>query len=75
VFDPERAETLSASTHHSRCDYNLYEGTGVVGAPEHVLLRGSVLVEDGELVASPGTGRFVRRARFGEALEVSAAVS
>src|SRR6059058_3196745 len=75
VFDPERRETLSASTHHSRCDYNLYEGTEVVGAPEHVLLRGTVLVEDGGLVAPPGTGQFVRRARFGEPLEAAAAVS
>jgi hypothetical protein len=33
-----------------------------------VLLRGNVLVEDGELVAEPGTGQFVRRARFGEQL-------
>ena len=75
IFDPERRETLSASTQHSRCDYNLYEGTEVLGAPEHVLLRGTVLVEDGELVAAPGTGQFVRRARFGEPLEAAAAVS
>jgi dihydropyrimidinase len=74
VFDPERRQTISASTHHSRCDYNLYEGTEVVGAPELVLLRGSVLVEDGELVAAPGIGRFVPRARFGEQLETGAAV-
>jgi hypothetical protein len=39
-----------------------------------VLLRGTVLVEDGELVAPPGTGRFVRRARFGEPLETGTAV-
>src|SRR5213076_891037 len=39
VFDPERRETISASTHHSRCDYSLYEGTEVVGGPETVLLR------------------------------------
>ena len=63
VFDPERRDTISASTHHSRCDYNLYEGTEVVGGPETVLLRGNVLVEDGELVGTPGLGRFVRRAR------------
>jgi dihydropyrimidinase len=68
VFDPERKETLSASTHHSKCDYNLYEGTEIAGAPELVLLRGNVLMEDGELVASPGVGQFVRRARFGEPL-------
>ena len=74
VFDPERRETISASTHRSRCDYSLYEGTEVVGAPEIVLLRGNVLVEDGELVATPGAGRFVRRARFGERLEAGTAV-
>jgi dihydropyrimidinase len=74
VFDPERRETISATTHHSKCDYSLYEGTEVVGAPELVVLRGSVIVEDGELVATPGSGRFVRRARFGEPLETGAAV-
>ena len=74
VFDPERRQTISASTHHSKCDYSLYEGTEVVGAPELVLLRGNVLVDDGELVGAPGVGRFVRRARFGEPLESGAAV-
>ena len=75
VFDPERRETISASTHHSRCDYNLYEGTEVAGAPELVMLRGSVLVDDGELVGSPGSGRFVPRARFGEQLAVEPIVT
>jgi dihydropyrimidinase len=68
VFDPERQVTVSASAHHSKSDYNLYEGTQVTGAPELVLLRGQVLVENDELVASPGVGQFVRRARFGEEL-------
>jgi dihydropyrimidinase len=69
VFDPEKEHTISAKTHHSKADYNLYEGTTVTGAPEIVLLRGNVLVEDGELVASPGIGQFVKRARFGEELK------
>ena len=69
IFDPEKEHTISAKTHHSKADYNLYEGTTVVGAPEIVLLRGNVLVEDGELVASPGIGQFVKRARFGEELK------
>jgi hypothetical protein len=33
-----------------------------------VLLRGQILVEGDELVAEPGIGQFVRRARFGEEL-------
>jgi dihydropyrimidinase len=68
VFDPAKEQTISAATHHSKADYNLYEGTTVVGAPETVLLRGNVLVDGGELLASAGIGRFVQRARFGEEL-------
>jgi dihydropyrimidinase len=69
VFDPQRQLALSAETHHSKADYNLYEGTTVTGAPEVVLLRGHVLVENDELVAAPGIGQFVGRARFGEELK------
>jgi dihydropyrimidinase len=69
VFDPEQKVTISASTHHSRADYNLYEGTEVQGSPELVLLRGNVIVSGGELLAKPGSGQFVRRARFGEELK------
>ena len=69
VFDPEKQVTISAKTHHSKSDYNLYEGTKVTGSPEVVLLRGHVLVENDELVASPGIGQFVKRARFGEELK------
>ncbi len=32
IFDPEKRATISAKTHHSRCDYSLYEGTEVVSA-------------------------------------------
>jgi len=74
VFDPERRHVLSAATHHSKADYNLYEGTEVTGEVDVVLLRGNVLVENGELVASPGIGRFVERARFGERIKTPASV-
>ena len=69
VFDAERKHTISAKTHHSKADYSLFEGTKVTGTPEVVLLRGNVLVENDELVASPGIGQFVRRAKFGEELK------
>jgi hypothetical protein len=57
---------------HSRTDYNLYEGTQVTGTPEVVLLRGQILVEGDELVAEPGIGQFVPRAKFGEELKRAA---
>jgi len=68
VFDPEKRVKISAETHHSNIDYNLYEGTEVSGAPEVVLVRGQVIVENDKLVGKPGDGKFVKRARFGEEL-------
>ena len=72
IFDPEKRHTISASTHHSACDINIYEGTEVVGSPEVVLRRGEVIVEGGELQAKPGSGQFVKRARFREQLSTAA---
>jgi dihydropyrimidinase len=72
VFDPEKELTISAATHHSKSDYNLFEGTHVTGAPEIVLLRGQVLVENDELQVEPGFGQFVKRAKFGEELKPAA---
>jgi dihydropyrimidinase len=68
VFDPEKKVTISAASHHSKCDYNLYEGTEVTGSPEIVLLRGKVIVDGDEFLGRPGEGQFVKRARFGERL-------
>ena len=69
VFDPEKQVTISAKAQHSKVDYNLFEGTTVTGSPDVVLLRGHVLVENDELVASPGIGQYVARARFGQELK------
>jgi hypothetical protein len=46
----------------------------VTGTPEIVLLRGNVLVEYGDLVAQPGIGQYVARARFGKELKPATAV-
>ena len=47
----------------------------MTGTPEVVLLRGNVLVEGDELVASPGIGQFVARAKFGEELRSKSAIA
>jgi dihydropyrimidinase len=75
VFDPEKKLTITAANQHSKTDYNLYEGTEVTGSPEVVLLRGNVLVENDQLVASPGIGEFVARAKFGQELRARSAVA
>jgi dihydropyrimidinase len=75
VWDPEKSLTISAETHHSNVNYNLFEGTEVVGAPEVVMVRGQVIVENDELVAQPGAGQFVKRAKAGEQLTARSAVT
>ncbi len=68
VWDPDKKLTISAATHHSNVNYNLFEGTEVTGAPDLVMVRGQVVVDNDELVGKPGDGQFVKRARYGEEL-------
>ena len=71
IFDPEKRHTITARNHHSATDINIFEGTEVVGSPQLVLRRGEVIVEGGELLAQPGSGQFVKRAKFREELKPS----
>jgi dihydropyrimidinase len=61
IFDPHREQTISAATHHMRVDYNAYEGWTVKGVTETVLLRGQVIVENGEWKGKAGAGKFIKR--------------
>jgi len=61
IWDPDKAVTLSARSHHMRVDYNPYEGRVVTGAPAAVLSRGEVIVRDGAFVGRAGRGQFVKR--------------
>jgi dihydropyrimidinase len=61
VFDPNREITLSARTLHMRVDYNPYEGRVVKGAPDVVISRGEVILENGNLMGAPGRGSFLKR--------------
>jgi len=59
IYDPQKRLTLSAQALHQRVDYCPYEGRVVQGYPRTVLLRGEVIVQDGEFVGRPGQGEFV----------------
>ena len=72
IFDPTKTKTITVADQHSKSDYNLYEGTAVTGDVETVLVRGTVVVDEGELRVEPGFGQFVARAKFGEELRPAA---
>jgi dihydropyrimidinase len=59
IYDPKKEVTLSHKTLHQQVDYCPYEGQVVRGYPRTVLLRGQVIVQDGEFVGEKGQGRFV----------------
>jgi dihydropyrimidinase len=62
LWDPEATGTISAATHHHRCDHTPYEGCEVRGLPSAVIAGGELRYRNGQVRAEPGCGRFLRRA-------------
>ena len=61
IFDPNKEQTRSAKTHHSDCDYNIFEGMKIKGVVETVLSRGKTVIENGQYVGRAGDGKFIKR--------------
>lgn len=61
VWDPAASATISAATHRHRTDRSVFEGFEVVGQPSTVVAAGEIRMRDGELLAEPGCGRYLRR--------------
>ncbi len=61
LFDPDRHVTITRSVLHEQVDYTPYEGFEVQGYPIMTILRGRVIVENGTLIMSPGSGRYLTR--------------
>lgn len=61
IWDPEYRGTISAKTHESICDTNVYEGFAIEGAPSQVFLRGELVYEGGKYLGKAGDGRFLAR--------------
>jgi dihydropyrimidinase len=61
IFDPDKKHTISAKTHHHRCDYSAYEGWEVTGKTKTVLLRGQLAIDDDKVLMEKGYGKFLKR--------------
>ncbi|RVU13912.1 dihydropyrimidinase [Methylobacterium oryzihabitans] len=61
LWDPERRVTLADAMVADRTGFTPYAGRTVTGWPETVLRRGEVIVAEGEVRATPGTGRRIAR--------------
>lgn len=65
IFDPHVERVISAETHHMAVDYNPFEGMKVTGEPISVLSRGEFVIRDKKFVGKPGTGQYIKRAKYG----------
>jgi dihydropyrimidinase len=72
LWDPEAERTITIDELHHDGDYSPWEGWHVRGLPVATILRGTVVVEDGELRAQPGDGTFVPRKLEPDALQRAA---
>ncbi|WP_040208894.1 dihydropyrimidinase [Neobacillus jeddahensis] len=64
IFDPNVERVISAETHHMAVDYNAFEGMKVTGEPVSVLVRGEYVVRDKQFVGKPGSGQYLKRAKY-----------
>ncbi|XP_050313241.1 dihydropyrimidinase isoform X2 [Anthonomus grandis grandis] len=64
IWNPNATRTISAKTHHQAVDFNIFEGMVCHGVPEYVIVNGRVIVDEGQLRAVQGFGRFIETPVF-----------
>jgi dihydropyrimidinase len=63
IWDPERRVTITHALLNDGSDYTPYEGREVTGWPVMTMVRGSVVMRDGDLVGEMGHGIYLPRER------------
>ncbi|MGM0471046.1 MAG: dihydropyrimidinase [Bacillota bacterium] len=63
VFDPDKEVPMNGDTLHSQAGYTSFAGKTAEGFPILTMLRGNILVNDGEFIGTKGFGKFVEANR------------
>ncbi|MFZ0532318.1 MAG: dihydropyrimidinase [Anaerolineales bacterium] len=61
IWDPDRRVRYGVAYSHHRTDYNLYENWELVGFPEKVFLRGTMIVDGEKWLGKAGMGNYLLR--------------
>jgi len=66
IWDTEATKTISASTHHQACDFNIFEGLQCRGIPIITIVAGKIAYENGQLNTVQGSGKYLETSCFAE---------
>lgn len=64
ILNPDSSFVITARSHHSRLDTNVYEGRRGKGEVEVTIAGGRIVWQSGELKVAPGSGRYVEMLPF-----------
>ena len=66
LIDPDMQKTLTMDDLHADSDYSIWEGFTCQGYPVLTMLRGKVIVDQGQLVGSSTDGQWLKRRVSGD---------
>jgi dihydroorotase-like cyclic amidohydrolase len=61
VVDLDPQYEIDASNFYSKAKYSPFDGWTVTGRPVKTFVSGKLVMDDGEIVAEPGTGQVIQR--------------
>ncbi|KAG5517343.1 hypothetical protein RHGRI_037931 [Rhododendron griersonianum] len=65
ILNPNSSFGISATSHHSRSDTNVFDGRTGKGKVEVTISKGRVVWENGQLNVAPGSGKYIEMPPFG----------
>ena len=68
LIDPDMKKTLTLDDLHADADYSIWEGFACQGYPVLTMLRGKVIVDQGQLVGSSTDGQWLKRRVSGDVI-------
>jgi len=59
ICDLDREWTINSDKIYTKCQLNGYHGRRIKGKVTHTVVRGKVIMEEGEVIGQPGYGKFI----------------